>query len=509
MAQNVTRVNLSAMAFPFLSELSGRGIIVKQSDQNYVATITSKEDTDKDIGIPVLYYCHNVIATGQGYESIDYVTLIGSLPIANFTSVISVIESLTSNKAYIGITSDGTFYYSVDPFYAWTLIGNIPTLAGKTVYAAYINGVTYLYFSGVECRKFNFTAHTLDVVTLTGLTPADIVGITSVQGYLVAWSKSALAWSSLIDPTDFVPSLATGAGGGSVQGAEGDIVACIPHTIGMVVYTNQNAVAAPTSGNARYPFNFRKLVASGGIASNELVTYDANTGNHYTYTTSGLQLITLQQTQTVFPELTDFLAGAVFEDFDEATNTFSTISLTTTMLKRFKLISDRYLIISYGILEFTHVIIYDISLKRWGKLRHTHVDVFEFSLLAAEIVETPRRSIAFADKTGKVMVVKIDARNTTANGVVLFGKYQYIRSRMTSLETVTLENIIPGGTISCSDFYALDGKNTVEKIGYLLEQAGMYVKYAFGVVAMNHSLLIKGAFNLVTITIATHIHGRR
>lgn len=77
----------------------------------------------------------------------------------------------------------------------------------------------------------------------------------------------AIAWSSLIDPTDFTPSLVTGAGGGAVQGAKGDIVCCVSHTIGLVIYTNQNAVAAPTSGNARYPFNFRELVASGGIAS--------------------------------------------------------------------------------------------------------------------------------------------------------------------------------------------------------------------------------------------------
>jgi hypothetical protein len=84
----------------------------------------------------------------------------------------------------------------------------------------------------------------LVAVTLTGLVAADILGVVGVSGYLIAWTKSVIAWSSLLSPTDFTPSLATGAGGGSVQGARGDIVVCLAHTVGFVVYTNQNAVAA-------------------------------------------------------------------------------------------------------------------------------------------------------------------------------------------------------------------------------------------------------------------------
>ena len=73
MAQVLTRLNLASTAFPFLSEFSGRGIIVKQSDQNYVPSTVSKEDLDKDIGIPQVYYCHNIMSTGQGYMSVAYV----------------------------------------------------------------------------------------------------------------------------------------------------------------------------------------------------------------------------------------------------------------------------------------------------------------------------------------------------------------------------------------------------------------------------------------------------
>lgn len=509
MALYSVRVNLSAMAFPFLSDLSGRSVIVKQQDQNYVAATVSKEDLDKDIGIPQLYYCHNIIATSQGYQSILYAPTIGGLPLTNFVGVFAVIDSAASGKAYLGYTADGTVYYAADPYYVWTLVGAFPATAGKAVTAAYINGVTYIYFANVGCYKFNFGTFALDPVTLTSLTPAEVIGIVAVQGYLLAWSKAAIAWSSLIDPTDFTPSLVTGAGGGSVQGARGDIVTCVSHTIGVVIYTNQNAVAAPTSGNARYPFNFRELVASGGLASMDLITWDANSGNHYAYTSSGLQLISLQQTQTVVPELTDFLAGAVFEDFDETTEEFVITDLTITMKKRIALVSDRYLCFSYGIEEFTHVLVHDLALKRWSKLKYTHTQIFEFSLLQAELVETPRRSIALLNKSGEVKVVAIDSLDTASSGVAILGKYQFIRARTTTLESIDAENFPEGGALRCTDRYAVDGKNTTTKVGTLLASAGKYRKFGFHATGVNHSLMFKGAFHLVSLVLNLHVHGKK
>lgn len=506
------RANLAALAFPFLSEFSGRSIIVKQIDQNYVPTQVSKEDLDKDIGIPQLIYCHNVIPTSQGYQSVSFPALISAISgVTNFAGIFSVIDSTTGDKAYVGYTSAGVFYYSSDPYYSWTLIGTFASLAGKQHTTAYINGITYVYFANVGCYKFNFTTHTLDSVTLTGLAAANTLGIVSCQGYLLAWSKSAIAWSSLIDPTDFTPSLATGAGGGAVQGAKGDIVCCVSHTIGLVIYTNQNAVAAPASGNSRYPFNFRELVASGGIASLNLVTWDANTGNHYAYTTSGMQLISLQQSQTVLPELTDFLAGAVFEDFDTTSCTFSVTHLSATLKKRMALVSDRYLVISYGINSFTHALVLDTVTKRWGKFKQDHIEVFEFSLLSAEVVETPRRSIAFLLSSGEVKIVEIDTRDTEADGAVLLGKYQMTRNRNFVLEAVEIENVPEfAAQFQCADFWSMDGKNrTGTDDGYLQTNAGMLRKYLFHREAVNHTLYFRGAFHLVSLLVTGHVGARR
>ena len=512
MAQQVVRLNLSAAAFPFLSEFSGRGIIVKQSDQNYLPTVTSKEDLDKDIGVPSLVYCHNVIATGQGYQSVSYDTRIIA-PVYEksgpFNNIFPMIDTSATYKAYLGFTSAGDVYVCNDPYYVWSYVGFYLGFAGKRITSAYINGVTYLYVDGVSCYRYDFDAGTLVGVTLTGLTPADIKGITAVQGYLIAWSKDTVAWSSLVDPTDFTPSLSTGAGSGSVQEAKGDIVTCVSHGGGMVIYTNQNAVTAIYSANARYPFNFKELSGSGGVSSSDMIAAEANSATHYVYSSSGLQTMSLIACTTTLPELTDFLAGSVFEDFDESTNTLTTTELTSPLIKRLAHVSDRYLVISYGITEYTHALIFDTVMRRWSKFRITHVKVFEFQLMTDEVVETPRASFAFLTAAGAVYIANLKPNNASSSGVAILGKIQLIRQRTCTLDSVDVENISEDSIFSCTDLYALDGKNFIEKAGYLQTSAGLFRRILFNVTAVNHSLLFKGAFNLVSLVASLHVHGRR
>lgn len=511
MAQYPVRVNLSSTAFPFLSELSGRSVIVKQQDQNYIAPAASGADLDKDIGIPALYYCHNVIATGQGYQAIGYDSVIPAVPaVTNFLGVFSVYDSATSGKAYLGYTAIGDFYYSLPPFNSWTFCLDAAWAAGKAVTTATVNGVTYIYSANAGCYKFDFGSHILVPVTLSGTVAANVIGIVGVLGYLVCWTKDAVAWSSLLDPTDFVPSLSTGAGGGSVQGARGDIITCVSHTAGFVVYTNQNAVAAAGSNNSRYPFNFREIVGSGGLASQNLATIDANAGNHFVYTSAGLQAISLQEAKTVIPELTDFLAGAVFEDFDPATSTFTITRLSEVLKKRLVLISERYLVISYGITELTHALVFDTVLRRWSKLKATHIAVFEFSLLDSESTETPRRSIAFLSKSGAVSVVRIDSRNSAADGVAILGKYQLTRNRFSTLQKVCIESVISSGSFACKDMYTLDGKTVAGIVtGMVSPQLGLSQDILFHITGVNHSLLFTGAFDLSSLLVILSVSGNR
>ena len=52
MAQVTYRANLSAASFPFIALNFGRSVIVKAYDNNYLPSVSSKEDADKDTGVP-------------------------------------------------------------------------------------------------------------------------------------------------------------------------------------------------------------------------------------------------------------------------------------------------------------------------------------------------------------------------------------------------------------------------------------------------------------------------
>lgn len=511
MSQQVYRANLSAKSFPFVSEFFGRSIIVAGQDQNYNRQVTSNEDADKDKGIPQLYYCHNVMPMAQGFQSVGFNNQINPFPTEDkFTNVFVLRDASAGVEVFFSSTSDGRNF--VLPFGnpSWQQINSIAGTAGKMITTAFVNGQTYLYFAGVGCYKYVASSNTLVAVTLTGLTASSIVGIVAASGYMIAWTTNAVSWSSTTDPTDFTPSLTTGAGGGGVEAAKGPILGCVSHQMGFMVYSLENCVAASYSGNSRYPFNYKEIVASGGLGSLDYISYDAESGNHYAYTTSGLQLVSMTSTQTVLPDVTDFISGKYFEDFDETTNTFIRTTVQGAMKKAISVVADRYLVISYGISSLTHAIVYDIANKRFGKLKISHVACFEWKLLSPVTTEIPRESLAFLQKDGAIKIVDFSYTSASASGVMLLGKYQYARSRMIQLQGVELESVRAGVSFQLFNYYSADGKTLgIPKEGYLKINSESFREYLFHTTGVNHSLLFKGAFFINSLVLTFNIHGRR
>jgi hypothetical protein len=219
---------------------------------------------------------------------------------------------------------------------------------------------------------------------------------------MIAYSTNAVAWSSLISPTDFTPSLQTGAGGGQVQSIKGVITCGAPTSNGFILYTAQNAVAVLYTNNAQYPFNFNECIGAGGISTLERVTFDSDSGNNYAYTSFGMQVIKAKSAETILADVTDFLAGQYFEDFNEATLAFEYSILTAPMQKKLTFVADRYLVISYGITSLTHALVYDSVQKRMGKLKLNHVACFQYDLLTDLVSDIPRKSIAFVASSGTI-----------------------------------------------------------------------------------------------------------
>lgn len=512
MAQLPYRANLVEASFPFTSIYEGRTVIVPGRDQNYVpkTSLAVSGEDNIDRGIPELYYSHNVMPSAQGCSSVGYLPV--ASPIAINQSIVRKrleIRDSSGNFKYLAQGSDG-HTYMMDPLVgSWAVTA--ADVAGYTnglITAAYVNGVTYIYFQGAvdPCRQYNFGTNNLDIIALAGII-ANVIGLTAASGYLIAWSAVAIAWSSTILATDFTPSLTTGAGSGGVDGAKGAITICVPILNGLIIYTQKNSVAGVYSGNARYPFNFREIVGSGGVSSLQLVAFDANTGSHYAYTSAGIQLVGINVTTTVFPDALDFIAGKFFEDFDEATLTFAQTPLFTEMLKQVQVVSERYFVVSYGINELTHAIVYDFVNKRWGKLKVKHVECFEWTVNT----EIPRGNLAFLQKDGTVLTVDFSIASTVSSGVALFGKYQYVRQRLTTLQEVYLDSVYPNRNFDLYTLATLDGKNFLPAVKGVLVQpiVGFTRTYRFRKTGINHSLLAIGGFYLSSLVMQFQLSGSR
>jgi hypothetical protein len=507
MAQITYRANLSAKSFPFVSENFGRSIIVSGPDQNFSRQLVAAEDQDKDIGIPQLYYCHNVMPNSSGWQSVGYTEILPRITGVSDIVDVFLLRDGADNKIFMAVSESGNLYVSDGTGAPWAFKTTVP--AGKLVTVAYVAGITYIYVENTGCYKYDFGTAAFVSVTLTGLVAANITGITYSAGYLIAWTTSTVAWSSTTDPTDFTPSLLTGAGGGPVESARGALNYCVPHTLGFIIGTADNCIAALYQNNSRYPFQFREIVNSGGMTSLDLVSWDANSSGLYAYTTSGLQLISTSQTQSMYPEITDFISGRYFEDFDDGTKTFVTTVLSNAMQKRLSVVSDRYLVISYGISELTHAIVFDLILKRYGKLKITHKQVFTYHLAAAGILETPRQSFGFLKKDGSVSVVDFAIGSPSLNGTMILGKYQYARSRLLQLDQIFLESVRANQAFTLTVLSALDGKNPVLSTPTLTYSSGLAREYSTRAIGVNISLLMQGGFMMDSLVLQFNVHGKR
>lgn len=499
MAQIDYRANLNDTSFPMLTQNIGRTVLVS----NFKEAPTG-ESPDS----PQIYYMHNVMPVSTGVVSVGYDEVIPAVVGVDATDLfddVRIIFSEVGSRVHLGMTTDGHVYTLELGDTVWRHIDSHPALGSDFTTLGFVNGVTYIHLKDVGTFTYNDVTHLFTPVTLTGL-GSGIIGITGSSGYLIAYTTRALAWSSTIDPTDFVTSTTTGAGGGAVSDLEGDIIFVVPNALGLLVYTFANVVAATYTSNLQFPFRFKGVNDSKGAIGLDFVAYEANSGSHFAFTKGGLQEINSRIAKPIAPEVTDFLAGKQFEDFDEVTKLFTVTDLTTTMKKKVKLIGSRYLIVSYGITEFTHALIFDIALTKFGKIKFTHTDVFEYIGAQTEI---SRETIAFLSKDGSINTLQFSVPTASRTGVLILGKYQYKRGKFITIHSVVAENVAQSDDFSLTLLTTLDGRNTTQTIPTEVAGTVGYRQYFSRTTGWNHSLVFIGKFNLTTIELIYAINGNR
>jgi len=203
---------------------------------------------------------HNVLPAPYGFSSVGYEQIIPALlPAVTTFKQAKVLRSNALSAAtngprfYFSPHTSGTHYTFILGGTKWLPINTVVPLTASTVITyATLQGISYVFFSGIGCYKWDSATNTLIPVTLTGLVAANILGITTYQGYMVAYDDSNIYWSSTLDidyttnAVDFVPSLTTGAGNIRPEGAKGPITVVLAATFGLAiqVYDSANSTVA-------------------------------------------------------------------------------------------------------------------------------------------------------------------------------------------------------------------------------------------------------------------------
>jgi hypothetical protein len=539
MAQQSYRANLSAAIYPMALSRAGRSVIIPGIDQNYDRRVDPTGE-QKTPGIPQALYLENVVPTVEGYQSVGYITQ-QSVP-AN----LGLALKLEIRDVNIGLVTL-FFCEATNVVYAWyngawrTVTAPTAPTGAHLSYAT-IRGKTYI-FDGVDLFEFQFNSPNFELIwkddaagTGAFLSPTGVLegcrAIASSFGYmlLLKWDpltgqETFLLWSSVLDETDFDPSLVTGAGGGAVAAAEGTPVHVIGTSKGFRIYCS-NIIEATYTGNARYPFRLVPVNTDAPPTSWAAI-YGQNDMDEHLYFTAhrNIQVATPGGVQALAPELTEFLERFISrqDSFNTATNTFSVIEDTGVANYNVQLFAygSRYIFVSVGSFSsdqednslFHTCYVFDRLLNRYGRLKIDHTHVFEGARLSSpEGVFRNDRTVYFVNfLTGTNKCWSLDKDPLAVHaGVLLLGKFQGARSRRIGLEELEVESALTVKT-DCS-VYLLPSENGKTFLPAITpyepaDSTAEVKKYLCHTDSKNICLLIKGGFDVSTVEMKFHLRG--
>jgi hypothetical protein len=306
-----------------------------------------------------------------------------------------------------------------------------------------------------------------------------------------------------------------------------------------MIYTTENVVAATFTNDASRPFAFREVANSGGVATEEQVTGEANAVGHYTYGSAGVQVLSMQRATTIFPEAADFLVSRIMDRWDTATKEVDEVQLSQSLLPKLQYLGSRYLFISYSsrIDYYEFALVYDTVLERWGKLRIDHVDISELPLYSIgssyryytlelgydeydigydELDESlppvaaVRENYGFLQPDGSVRALVMQEGTFGSSAVAIFGHIQLVRSRDVTVTCAELDGIfsdvVPTLTLLKSDTgFARDEEQQMQAVTVV----GSYAEYHSRFTGKNIDLAIEGDFALTNMVLEGLIHGSR
>lgn len=574
MAQFTFRLNVTAAQFPFISTQAGASVIANPQDTYYVRpNAFSGETADKNIGVPQLLFCENVMPVTYGTQSIGFTN--STEPFPNGEQQADQMFYLISSvgRRYLANLNrqNGKFFIYSPEINEWKLIFTLAI--GPNFYAttAIVKGRCFIYVRNtsqlIEFVGFDTFSNTFSLIYMPavgGISDLTVFeGIVSANNYLIFYTAAPIYYTipdaAVGTVPDFTPSLGpTGAATETPSVLRGLTVVCLPVPDGFMIFTTTAIIAAYYSGNIRFPWSYRELDHSAPITSLDAIGVDREGYPIFAYTTGGILKLGKSSAVAQLPEATEFFGGAQYEYYDWPTHSILTRTTTTPINVGVAYVGGRWLVLSYGQggEVFTHALIWDEHLKRWGKVALLHSRVVEFfgipssgqgnigatyqdlldALLTyqnlldanttyAELGGTQftgdpdlglqYKSLGFVSSTGVVQLVNFAlADEGDGISVAMFGRIQLTRAHRFKITDTWSENLNPGLVAAASNLSIIATKDMLntKKIvaGYVKSAENSMVHHQFAnCEGWNHTLRYEGDFDLSTIVVRGTPTGNR
>lgn len=504
-----------------LTQTYGNIIDPRKASRSVLLANPNSQVTNETADVPEVIYRNNVIPTVEGYSSVKYDDLQAALASPNNTTAITDairINTDDGDQGLLLVEESGELHFLDSGTYITSAL-SLATSVRQGFTFGLVNSTTYVHRSYAPTTHLGITtvdsAGALTTANITGSPLAsNIRGIVGSFGYLICWgSDGEISWSSTIDPLDHAPSPTTGAGTGFVSEVDGEIVTCIATDKGFLIFCDNNIVAATYTGNVKYPFKFKALPNSSGLAHPSLVSHNHMESEQYAYTKAGMAKITQTTFELILPEIKEFVDTGSYVNYNTSTNVFDVIntvaSYNTESSMKVRVVASRYLVISWsinyvgGVTDAPIHFIYDLQLGRLGQL--TYASSVEI-IAKADMYESSNDDIALVTNTGAIKEVNWLEATTSRDGILILGRYQYMRNRQLVMHSVEVESIAIGESLTCTDLYSYDGAvfsalamiekitNTVRR--YLTKRGGK-----------THTIVLSGSFSLKTLLLKFSIGG--
>lgn len=575
------KIAINQARLPTVPSQYPRAVLIPQLDvaprSASQAFFGSAENADFDV--PNLLWAENVVPVAQGVKSVSYKTVVTGLEGAEDFDQIFPLRDEDENQVLFS-PADGQNYvldagvWTPDPLPAkWAAevpprylsADSLKTLETAQVNRAYVDGKTFVSYQQIglaaapngtpvvsdgsiylwdpallELRRVTLETNT-DIVRNLDIPLGEVGGVSSSNGYLLAWSGLSIHWApfngTAFDYEIYVNGAITGAGNQIPEDIKGPITAVAPVSGGFIIFTSRNAVAAfYNANNFASPWIFKEISNAGGVESFELITVDSAPSAIFAYTSGGLQRISLNTAETFAPDVGDFLGNRLLERFDVGTMQFSKTVTTIEFFVKLTYVGNRFLVISYGLYPgvYSYAQIFDTGLQRWGRLRLAHRDAFLYQAAIEEVPVTygmlldvpysdldaiayedlvvsgsgvtyPRQSLAFLLRDGTIKVAVMDFRDKDedddSEAFVLIGKVQLSRSSNVTLHEVEIEGLSTDFNPMCRVLHMPNGVNIVGyEEGVVRDAQTDYTEYGIDMLTgKNFAVLIGGVFSLSTI----------